>query len=45
MHQIYSDVAAGKTKPGDQAEMKKVAEASLKYVQWTVQHCPPPSGS
>jgi hypothetical protein len=42
MHQIYSDVAAGKTKTSDEAEMKKVAEASLKYVQWTVSHCPPP---
>jgi hypothetical protein len=42
IHQIYSDVASGKTKTSDEAEMKKVAEATLAYVNWTVTHCAPP---
>jgi hypothetical protein len=45
MKQIYGDVASGKTKTTDEAEMTKVADASLKYIHWTVEHCKPPSGS
>jgi hypothetical protein len=42
IHQIYADVADGKTKTTDEAEMKKVAQATLAYVNWTVTHCAPP---
>lgn len=42
MHQIYSDVASGKTKTSDTEEMKKVAAATLKYTEWTLSHCAPP---
>jgi hypothetical protein len=42
IHQIYADVASGKTKTSDEAEMKKVAQATLAYVNWTVTHCAPP---
>ncbi|MDX6283418.1 MAG: hypothetical protein QOH03_4489 [Kribbellaceae bacterium] len=42
MAQGYADVVAGKTEVTDQAAMQKIAEATLKYTQWTVTHCAPP---
>ncbi|NEA30363.1 hypothetical protein [Streptomyces sp. SID13031] len=42
MASIYAGVADGKTKITDEAEMKKVAEATMKYTEWTVTHCAPP---
>jgi hypothetical protein len=43
MAKAYQDLADGKPQT-DLAEQKKTAAASLKYVEWTVTHCPPPGG-